>query len=102
MFLICCYVVDKESGDVLLVWLKLFEDFIYCKVGDWKVLVNYEKLIKFMILKLGMFYGQDLIDKMVLLIKEELYYFYQVLEIMEGYGIIYDIISLSCYVRGLF
>jgi tRNA isopentenyl-2-thiomethyl-A-37 hydroxylase MiaE len=34
-------------------------------------------------------YGQDLIDKMVLLIKEELHHFYQVLEMMEHYGIEY-------------
>ena len=54
-----------------------------------------------MIPKSGTPYGQDLIDKMVLLIKEELHHFYQVLEIMEGYGITYDTISSSRYARGL-
>ncbi len=34
-------------------------------------------------------YSQDLIDKMVLLIKEELHHFYQVLEIMESRGVEY-------------
>jgi|TARA_Y100000589_G_scaffold306476_1_gene321267 tRNA-(ms[2]io[6]A)-hydroxylase len=101
MFLIRRYAVDKESGDALLAWLKPFEDFTYRKVGDWKALANHEKLTKSMIPKSGTPYGQDLIDKMVLLIKEELHHFYQVLEIMEGYGITYDTISSSRYARGL-
>ena len=101
MFLIRRYAVDKESGDALLAWLKPFEDFTYRKVGDWKALANHEKLTKSMIPKSGTPYGQDLVDKMVLLIKEELHHFYQVLEIMEGYGITYDTISSSRYARGL-
>lgn len=101
MFLIRRYAVDKESGDALLAWLKPFEDFTYRKVGDWKALANHEKLTKSMIPKSGTPYGEDLIDKMVLLIKEELHHFYQVLEIMEGYGIAYDTISSSRYARGL-
>ncbi|MEC7468543.1 MAG: tRNA isopentenyl-2-thiomethyl-A-37 hydroxylase MiaE [Pseudomonadota bacterium] len=101
MFLIRRYAVDKESGDALLAWLKPFEDFTYRKVGDWKALAIHEKLTKSMIPKSGTPYGQDLIDKMVLLIKEELHHFYQVLEIMEGYGITYDTISSSRYARGL-
>lgn len=101
MFLIRRYAVDKESGDALLAWLKPFEDFTYRKVGDWKALANHEKLTKSMMPKSGTPYGQDLIDKMVLLIKEELHHFYQVLEIMEGYGIAYDTISSSRYARGL-
>ena len=38
---------------------------------------------------------------MVLLIKEELHHFYQVLEIMNDYGIEYENISSSRYAKGL-
>lgn len=34
MFLICKYVVDKESEFLLLDWFKFYEDFVYCKIGD--------------------------------------------------------------------
>ncbi len=101
MYLIRRYAVDKESGDALLAWLKPFEDFTYRKQGDWKALANHEKLTKSMIPKSGAPYSQDLIDKMVLLIKEELHHFYQVLEIMEDNGIAYESIGSSRYARGM-
>ncbi|WP_440905302.1 tRNA isopentenyl-2-thiomethyl-A-37 hydroxylase MiaE [Catenovulum sp. SX2] len=101
MFLIRKYAVDKESGDALLAWLKPFEDFTYRKEGDWRELINHTKLSKAMLPKSGTPYGQDLIDKMVLLIKEELHHFYQVLEIMDEYGIPYENISSSRYAKGL-
>ncbi len=46
-------------------------------------------------------YGQDLIDKMVMLIKEELHHFYQVLEMMEYYQVPYENISSSRYAKGM-
>jgi tRNA-(ms[2]io[6]A)-hydroxylase len=101
MYLIRKYAVDKESGDALLAWLKPFEDFTYRKVGDWRELANHEKLTKSMIPKSGEPYSQDLIDKMVMLIKEELHHFYQVLEIMDDYGIAYESVGSSRYARGM-
>ena len=101
MYLIRKYAVDKESGDALLAWLKPFEDFTYRMRGDWRELVNHNRLSKSMLPKSGTPYGQDLIDKMVLLIKEELHHFFQVLEIMHEYGIAYENISSSRYARGL-
>ena len=101
MYLIRKYAVDKDSGDALLVWLKPFEDFTYRKQGDWKALSNHEKLTKSMIPKSGAPYSQDLVDKMVLLIKEELHHFYQVLEIMDEYGIAYESVGSSRYARGM-
>ena len=101
MYLIRKYAVDKESGDALLAWLKPFEDFTYRKVGDWRELANHEKLNKSMIPKSGAPYSQDLIDKMVMLIKEELHHFYQVLEIMDDYGIAYESVGSSRYARGM-
>lgn len=101
MFLIRKYAVDKESGDALLAWLKPFEDFTYRKKGNWKDLIKHKTLSKSMLPKSGTPYGQHLIDKMVLLIKEELHHFYQVLEIMEQYGIAYDNLSSSRYAKGM-
>ncbi|WP_224745981.1 tRNA isopentenyl-2-thiomethyl-A-37 hydroxylase MiaE [Neiella litorisoli] len=101
MFLIRKYAVDKASGDALLAWLKPFEDYAYRQEGDWRTLVEQNKLSKSMLPKSGTPYGQDLIDKMVLLIKEELHHYYQVLEIMDEYGIAYENISSSRYAKGL-
>lgn len=101
MYLIRKYAVDKESGEALLAWLKPYEDFTYRKQGDWQALAKHEKLTKSMIPKSGAPYSQDLIDKMVMLIKEELHHFYQVLQIMEEYGISYESVGSSRYARGM-
>jgi tRNA 2-(methylsulfanyl)-N6-isopentenyladenosine37 hydroxylase len=101
MFLIRKYAVDKESGDALLAWLKPFETLIYKREGDWKALPSKNKLTKSVIPKSDSPYGQDLVDKMVLLIKEELHHFYQVLEIMDEYGVEYRSITPCRYAKGL-
>ncbi|MAD89934.1 MAG: tRNA-(ms[2]io[6]A)-hydroxylase [Pseudoalteromonas sp.] len=101
MFLIRKYAVDKESGDALLEWLKPFETLIYKREGDWRELADKNKLTKSMIPKSNTPYGQDLIDKMVILIKEELHHFYQVLEIMDEYGIEYQSITPCRYAKGM-
>jgi tRNA 2-(methylsulfanyl)-N6-isopentenyladenosine37 hydroxylase len=100
MFLIRRYAVDSESAKALLDWLKPYEDFAYRKVGHWQDLEKL-KLNKSIIAKTNAPYSQDLIDKMVLLIKEELHHFYQVLEMMEEYGIPYENINSSRYAKGL-
>lgn len=101
MFLIRKYVVDKKSGDALLAWLQPFETLIYKREGDWRTLAEKNKLTKSVIPKTDSPYGQSLIDKMVLLIKEELHHFYQVLEIMDEYGIEYRSITPCRYAKGL-
>lgn len=101
MFLIRKYAVDKESGVALLEWLKPFEQFIYKKTGDWRELADKNSLKKSMLPKSNSPYGQDLIDKMVLLIKEELHHFYQVLEMMEIYGVDYKSITPGRYAKGM-
>ncbi|WP_440873847.1 tRNA isopentenyl-2-thiomethyl-A-37 hydroxylase MiaE [Thalassotalea sp. PLHSN55] len=101
MFLIRKYAVDKESGDALLAWLKPFETLIYKREGDWRTLPDKNKLTKSVIPKSNSPYGQDLIDKMVLLIKEELHHFYQVLEMMHDYDIEYRSITPCRYAKGL-
>jgi len=101
MFLIRKYAVDKESGIALLEWLKPFEQFIYKKEGGWQDLIDKNILKKSMLPKSNSKYGQDLIDKMVLLIKEELHHFCQVLEMMDHYGVEYKNITSSRYAKGM-
>jgi tRNA-(ms[2]io[6]A)-hydroxylase len=102
MYLIRKYAIDKESGDALLALLKPFELFVYKREGNWRELVVKNKLTKSVVPKSDSPYGQDLIDKMVLLIKEELHHFYQVLEMMEHYGVEYRSITPSRYAKGMF
>ena len=101
MFLIRKYAVDKESSDALLEWLKPFETLIYKREGNWRDLAAKNKLTKAIIPKSNSPYGQELIDKMVMLIKEELHHFYQVLEIMHELGFEYKSVTSSRYANGL-
>ncbi|MEW6990712.1 tRNA isopentenyl-2-thiomethyl-A-37 hydroxylase MiaE [Colwelliaceae bacterium 6441] len=101
MFLIRKYAVDKESANALLEWLQPFETLIYKREGDWRALPSKNKLSKAVIPKSDSKYGQDLIDKMVVLIKEELHHFYQVLEIMDEYDIEYKSITPCRYAKGM-
>lgn len=101
MLLIRRYAVDDASGEALLQWLKPYEDFTYRLVGDWRELGKNNRLNKRMVPKSDKPYSQELIDKMVLLIKEELHHFYQVLEIAHEMGYEYDKTTSSRYARGL-
>ncbi len=106
MFLIRKYAVDKESSKVLLEWFKPYEEFLYKKRGSLASLANKNNLSKAIIPKSSTAqgkspYGQDLIDKMVLLIKEELHHFYQVLEIMVKRDIPFDGITAGRYAKGM-
>lgn len=101
MFLIRKYAVDKESGDALLAWLQPFEQLVYKREGNWRDLASKNRLSKAMIPATGSTYSQSLIDKMVLLIKEELHHFYQVLEMMDHYSVEYKSITPARYAKGL-
>jgi tRNA-(ms[2]io[6]A)-hydroxylase len=100
MLLLRRYAVDKESGDALLAWLKPFEDYVYRKVGDGDF-SDHVNLSKRLISKSNFEYGDELISKMVLLIKEELHHFQQVLEIMQERNVEYGNLTASRYARGL-
>jgi len=101
MFLIRKYAVDKESSKILFEWFKPYEDFLYRKKGDLQSLANRNNLTKSILPKNNSPYSQDLIDKMVLLIKEELHHFYQVLEIMVNRDIPFDGITAGRYAKGM-
>ncbi|MDA0148000.1 tRNA isopentenyl-2-thiomethyl-A-37 hydroxylase MiaE [Vibrio sp. LaRot3] len=101
MYLIRKYAVDKQSAHSLLDWFKPYEDFAYRKTGSLETLKGKSNISKAIMAKSNSPYSQDLIDKMVLLIKEELHHFYQVLEIMEQRGIAYEPVTASRYAKGL-
>ena len=101
MWLIRKYAVDKASGDALLQWFQPFEKYIYRKEGTLSSLAEHNKLSKSIVPRSDALFGQSIIDKMVLLIKEELHHFYQVLEIMDARGIEYENITASRYAKGL-
>jgi tRNA-(ms[2]io[6]A)-hydroxylase len=106
MYLIRKYAVDKESSKVLLDWFEPYEDFLYRKRGDLASLANKNNLSKAIFPKNSTAqnkspYSQDLIDKMVLLIKEELHHFYQVLEIMVKREIPFDGLTAGRYAKGM-
>ncbi|PAJ73164.1 tRNA-(ms[2]io[6]A)-hydroxylase [Pseudoalteromonas sp. NBT06-2] len=101
MWLIRKYAVDKESGKALLEWFQPYEKFVYKKEGTLESLAEHYKLSKAIVPKSNSVFGQDLIDKMVLLIKEELHHFYQVLEIMTDRGIAYENITAGRYAKGM-
>ncbi|WP_237361430.1 tRNA isopentenyl-2-thiomethyl-A-37 hydroxylase MiaE [Vibrio marisflavi] len=101
MFLIRKYAVDKDSAQNLLEWFKPYEDFAYRRIGTIESLKDKSQISKSIIAKTATHYGQDLVDKMVRLIKEELHHFYQVLEIMQQKGIAYEPITASRYAKGL-
>ncbi len=101
MYLIRKYAVDKDSAHNLLDWFKPYEDFAYRKTGNLKSLKGKSNISKSIMAKSHSPYSQDLIDKMVLLIKEELHHFYQVLEIMDARGIAYEPVQASRYAKGL-
>tara|TARA_R110001583_G_scaffold2382_2_gene17307 strand:- start:117 stop:878 length:762 start_codon:yes stop_codon:yes gene_type:complete len=100
MLLIRRYAVDKQSGAALMAWLTPYNDFVYRKQGDWKTLAN-NNLSKKIVVKANTPYGQDLIDKMILLIKEELHHFYQVVEIMQARDITFDFVGSGRYAKEL-
>ncbi|GAB3003201.1 tRNA isopentenyl-2-thiomethyl-A-37 hydroxylase MiaE [Psychrosphaera aestuarii] len=101
MWLIRKYAVDKASGDELLAWLTPYEDFIYKREGKLSDLGNLKGINKKLTLRENSRYGQELVDKMVMLIKEELHHFYQVLEIMEEKGVAYRSITPARYAKGM-
>ncbi|ALO35561.1 tRNA hydroxylase [Colwellia sp. MT41] len=101
MFLLRKYAIDKASHKVLLAWFEPYEDFLYRKKGDLASLANKNNLSKAILPKNDSPYSQDLIDKMLLLIKEELHHFYQVLEIMVKRDIPFDGITAGRYAKGM-
>nr|WP_086939566.1 tRNA isopentenyl-2-thiomethyl-A-37 hydroxylase MiaE [Thaumasiovibrio occultus] len=101
MLLLRKYVAAPESQTGLLEWLKPYEHFIYRGEGSLPELLAQNKISKNIIAKNAAPYAQDILDPMILLIKEELHHFTQVLEIMEARDIPYQSITAGRYAKGL-
>ncbi|MBV7300195.1 tRNA isopentenyl-2-thiomethyl-A-37 hydroxylase MiaE [Enterovibrio paralichthyis] len=101
LFLVRKYAVDEETSQSLQSWIKIYEDFAYKGIGTIETLKGKSTASKSITLRANCTYAGDLVDKMVLLIKEELHHFYQVLEIMNDKGIAYKAIPASRYAKGL-
>lgn len=99
MWLMRTYALDHASSEALLAWLKPYEDYVYRGIGT----ADFEKvrLSKKLIGKSDFELGDELIDKMVLLIKEELHHFQQVVAILKARNIDYVNLSASRYAKGL-
>lgn len=100
-FLIRRYAPESLLAQHVLQWLKPYEDLVYRGVGD-GVFTGTQGLTK----STQQVRGDDpmvneLISKMVLLIKEELHHFEQVLEIIRQRGIEMRVVSAARYAAGL-
>ncbi|QOD51767.1 tRNA-(ms[2]io[6]A)-hydroxylase [Photobacterium damselae subsp. piscicida] len=101
IFLLKRYVLTDADKKQIAELVRPFEEFAYKGIGSLETLkgkINISKSIK---PKDGCAYGQDMIDKMILLIREELHHFYQVLEIIEEQGLEYRPITASRYAKGM-
>ncbi|MGM3174955.1 tRNA isopentenyl-2-thiomethyl-A-37 hydroxylase MiaE [Dickeya lacustris] len=101
LFLIRRYAVDLHSRHALQDWIAPYEDFAYRKKGDMHTLKAGGHITRQIHARADCGYSQEMIDKMVLLIREELHHFYQVLEVMIQKGIAYQSVPASRYAREL-
>ncbi|HHY0394840.1 TPA: tRNA isopentenyl-2-thiomethyl-A-37 hydroxylase MiaE [Vibrio parahaemolyticus] len=101
VFLLKRYVLTEDGKEQLSELVRPYEEFAYKGIGSLQTLKGKSNLSKSIQPKQDCVYGQDMIDKMVLLIKEELHHFYQVLEIIEDQGLEYRPIPASRYAKGL-
>lgn len=100
-WLIRKYAADTPGAETLMAWLLPYENFIYREHPDSDFIQAHRHLGKNISRRETFPWADSLIDKMVLLIKEELHHFYQVWEIMQARGIGYHKITASRYAKGL-
>lgn len=101
-WLIRKYAVDKASGEILLAWLAPYEQLIYRQQADLtEIKEQHQAISKKLVLRSDSPYSEVLVDKMVMLIKEELHHFYQVYRIMQSRHILYQPISAGRYAKKL-
>ncbi|NKI74953.1 tRNA-(ms[2]io[6]A)-hydroxylase [Dickeya sp. CFBP 2040] len=101
LFLLRRYAVDQEIRHQLQDWIAPYENFAYRGVGDMQTLKASGLVSRQITARADCHYSQDIIDKLVLLIREELHHFYQVLEVMTQKGIAYQSVPASRYASGM-
>ncbi len=101
MWLIRKYAVDEKSGQLLLEWSKPYEDFVYRGKRDGIFHEKKNGLSASLKAKNNFVHVDDLIDKLVRLIKEEFHHFEQVIEIMDNRDMPYSSLPAGRYAKGL-
>ncbi|WP_414165904.1 tRNA isopentenyl-2-thiomethyl-A-37 hydroxylase MiaE [Superficieibacter sp. BNK-5] len=101
MLLVRKYVADKEGGDALLAWLQPYEAFTFREGPEPDFLALHKQIGKSVMPRTDDPWGRQLIDSMLLLIKEELHHFWQVREAMAVRSIPYVKITASRYAKGM-
>ncbi|MBK4715635.1 MULTISPECIES: tRNA isopentenyl-2-thiomethyl-A-37 hydroxylase MiaE [Tenebrionibacter/Tenebrionicola group] len=101
LLLIRKYVADKRGGEALLAWLSPYEAFTFRNGPEPDIAALNKRIGKSVMPHTDDPWGQALIERMVLLIKEELHHFLQVREVMIARNIPYVKITASRYARGL-
>jgi len=93
------YILDEQGANQVLSWLLPYEDAIYRKQPvNLRALGNQIPRLK---VATASAWQARLVDRMVLLMKEELHHFTQVLEIMQARDIEIQAVSASRYAAGL-
>ncbi|WP_113907296.1 tRNA isopentenyl-2-thiomethyl-A-37 hydroxylase MiaE [Aliidiomarina celeris] len=93
------YVLDQEGAEQVLQWLLPYEDCVYRgKAVNLRELGRHIPRIKVVTQHA---WQARLVDRMVLLMKEELHHFTQVYEILQARGIDIRAVSASRYAAGL-
>ncbi|MGO1297550.1 MAG: tRNA isopentenyl-2-thiomethyl-A-37 hydroxylase MiaE [Vibrio sp.] len=101
VFLLKRYVLTESGKQHITQLVAPYEHFAYKGIGNLDSLKGKSNLSKSIKPKDNCPYGQDMIDKMVLLIREELHHFYQVLEMIEQQGMKYRPITAGRYAKGM-
>lgn len=102
IFLLKRYVLTEEATQQLTQLIQPYERFAYQCQGELTDLRSISQLSKSICARADCEYGPEMIDKMVLLIKEELHHFYQVAEIIQRENITYHPVNASRYAKGMF
>ncbi|WP_312953306.1 tRNA isopentenyl-2-thiomethyl-A-37 hydroxylase MiaE [Superficieibacter sp.] len=101
MLLVRKYVADKRGGDELLAWLQPYEAFTFREGPEPDFIALHKQIGKSVMPRTDDPWGRQLIDSMVLLIKEELHHFWQVREAMAARNIPYVKITASRYAKNM-
>jgi tRNA 2-(methylsulfanyl)-N6-isopentenyladenosine37 hydroxylase len=105
MFMVRKYAIDAQSAAALTTWSEPYEAFVYLKDRDIKAFLAREvkKNDINAELKLSgkLVIDEDLLNKMMRLIKEEFHHFEQVLALMDKRDIGYQNIRAGNYAKGL-
>lgn len=100
-WLIRKYVADKPSQQQITQWLLPYEDFINREKQASDFIQAQKQFSKANLTTLNMPWADELLEKMIRLIKEELHHFCQVWDIMQQRQIHYHKITASRYAKSL-